>query len=125
MNDTREPQDYLPLTPAMFHVLIVLSEGEHHGYSILKNVQERAGASARLSTGTLYGIIKRLLSEGLIERVRTARVAGADARRRIYRLSPFGRRVAEAEAHRLQHVVGLARRSLLIPDTPMAAEEVD
>src|SRR6478609_8527201 len=62
----RDPEALLPLTPAMFHVLVALADGETHGYQILKDVEELTGGVVRLSTGTLYGIIKRLLSDGLI-----------------------------------------------------------
>ena len=106
---------YLPLTPAMFHVLIVLAEGPKHGYRILKEVERRTDSRVRLSTGTLYGIIKRLLAEGMIER-RTPAVAGADKRRRYYQLTELGQAVATAEAERLQRVVKLAWDSRLLRD---------
>jgi len=62
----RDAHDLLPLTPAMFHVLVALADGETHGYAIMKDVEELTGGGVRLSTGTLYGIIKRLLADGLI-----------------------------------------------------------
>jgi DNA-binding MarR family transcriptional regulator len=69
----------LPLTPALFHVLVALADGETHGYAIMKEVERLTDGAVRLSTGTLYGIIKRLLAEGLIKEARP----GGDARRRI------------------------------------------
>ena len=103
-----------PLTPAMFHVLLALAGEDLHGYAILKEVELRTGGKVRLSTGTLYGIIKRLLSDGLISELRQRPTAHDDERRRYYRLTPQGRELAAAEAARLEKVVALARsRNLL------------
>src|SRR5437660_2792126 len=107
----RDADDLLPLTPAMFHVLVALADGETHGYAIMKEVAQLTGGAVRLSTGTLYGIIKRLLSDGLIrERSRSSR---DDARRRSYELTAFGRDVARAEAARLEQTLTIARRKEL------------
>jgi DNA-binding PadR family transcriptional regulator len=110
-----DPEPFLPLTPALFHVLLALAEEDRHGYAILKEVELRTRGEVRLSTGTLYGIIKRLLSDGLILELRQRPAASEDdERRRYYRLTPLGRAVAEAEAERLEKVVALARsRNLL------------
>jgi DNA-binding PadR family transcriptional regulator len=104
-----------PPTPAMFHVLMALSDGDRHGYAVLKEVQEQSAGEAQLGTGTLYGIMKRLLLGGLIEelQVRPA-VESDDQRRRYYRLTDAGRSVAMAEAQRLEKVVARARRKGLI-----------
>ena len=107
----RDPESLLPLTPAMFHVLVALADGETHGYQILKDVAELTGGAVRLSTGTLYGIIKRLLSDGLIRE--SAASCNDDERRRSYALTAFGREVARAEAARLEHTLALARRKAL------------
>jgi DNA-binding PadR family transcriptional regulator len=107
---SRDPEALLPLTPAMFHVLLCLVEGDRHGYRILKEVPARTGGKVSLSTGTLYGIIKRLLDDGLAAEVRQA-----DDRRRAYRLTAFGRQVAAAEARRLEALVSGARASGLLP----------
>jgi DNA-binding PadR family transcriptional regulator len=107
----RDPESLLPLTPAMFHVLVALADGETHGYQILKDVEELTGGAMRLSTGTLYGIIKRLLSDGLIRE--SAASDKDDDRRRTYALTAFGRDVARAEAARLEHTLALARRKAL------------
>ena len=107
----RDPASLLPLTPAMFHVLVALADGGTHGYQILKDVEELTGGAVRLSTGTLYGIIKRLLSDGLIRE--SAASGKDDERRRTYALTAFGREVARAEAARLERTLALARRKAL------------
>jgi DNA-binding PadR family transcriptional regulator len=107
----RDPESLLPLTPAMFHVLVALADSGTHGYQILKDVEELTGGAVRLSTGTLYGIIKRLLSDGLIRESPAS--SKDDERRRTYALTAFGREVARAEAARLEHTLALARRKAL------------
>jgi len=109
MPDARDPQALLPLTPALFHVLVALADGETHGYAIMKEVERLTEGAVRLSTGTLYGIIKRLLADGLITESRP----GGDARRRRYELTRFGADVARAEARRLEQTLTLARRKAL------------
>ena len=104
----RDPSSQLLLTPAMFHVLLSLSDCDRHGYAILKEVADRTGGDVTLSTGTLYGLIKRSLSEGLIVESRRRTAANDDARRRYYRLTAFGRHVVMAEARRLQQLVASA-----------------
>ena len=104
----------LPLTPALFHVLLSLADGEKHGYAILKEVEARTDGAVRLSTGTLYGIIKRLLVEGLIVESRRRPASNDDERRRYYRMTEFGRRVAIAEARRLERMVSVARATRLL-----------
>lgn len=109
MGPRRDPHDPLPLTPAMFYVLVALADGRTHGYAILKDVEQLTNGSVRLSTGTLYGIIKRLLGDGLI------RESGSrdDERRRSYELTAFGRDVARAEAARLENTLAIAKRKAL------------
>ena len=109
-----EVQGMLPLAPAFLHILIALGEGERHGYSIMQDVAERTGGRVRMSPGTLYGSIKRMLVDGLIEELTTG-AAGADERRRFYRITKFGRRVAAAEAERLTALLSQARESGLVP----------
>lgn len=113
---SRDAAMYLPLTPALFHVLLSLVDEQKHGYAILKEVTERTNGSVELSTGTLYGIIKRLLADGLIRES----ALGSTERRRAYRLTAFGRRVALAEAERLRDLVRTAQLKNLIP-TPSGA----
>jgi DNA-binding PadR family transcriptional regulator len=107
----RDAARYLPLTPALFHVLLSLVDEQKHGYAILKEVAQRTNGAVELSTGTLYGIIKRLLADGLIR----ASALGSTERRRAYRLTAFGRRVALAEAERLRDLVLSAQLKQLIP----------
>jgi DNA-binding PadR family transcriptional regulator len=109
MSSNREIESYLPLTPALFHVLLALADGDKHGYAILKDVSLRTGGDVRLSTGTLYGIIKRLLQDGMIEESRRRPPAQDDERRIYYHLTPLGQRVAAAEAERHEKVLALAR----------------
>lgn len=107
---SRDPSTYLPLTPALFHVLLSLADGQKHGYAIMKEVAERTSGQVELSTGTLYGIIKRLLADGLIRES----ALGSTDRRRAYRLTPFGRKVALAEADRLRDLVITAQMKNLL-----------
>src|SRR5438445_10379740 len=109
----REPEALLPLTPAMFYVLVALADGQTHGYAMLKEVEELTGGGVRLSTGTLYGIIKRLLADGLIRESYGHGAQRGDDRRRAYSLTAFGRDVARAEAARLEHTLAVARRKPL------------
>jgi DNA-binding PadR family transcriptional regulator len=99
----------------MFHVLLALAGDDLHGYAILKEVELRTFGKVRLSTGTLYGIIKRLLADGLIAELRSRPAeTNDDERRRYYRLTAKGRRVAAAEAERMNEVLVIARsRNLL------------
>jgi DNA-binding PadR family transcriptional regulator len=109
-SDHRDPIALLPLTTAMFHVLVALTDEELHGYAIIKDVSARTSGTVELGTGTLYGIIKRLVAEGLaVESSRRPAAAEDDERRRYYRLTPFGRRVVTAELERLESMVRTAR----------------
>jgi DNA-binding PadR family transcriptional regulator len=109
----QDPAPFLPLTPAAFHVLLALADGPKHGYAILKDVEERTGGEVRLSTGTLYGLIKRFLDDELI--VELAPAVDDDERRRPYKLTPLGRSVAASEASRLEQLVAAARAVRLLP----------
>src|SRR5262249_17186295 len=107
----RDPESLLPLTPAMFYVLVALADGATHGYALLKDVEQLTDGAVRLSTGTLYGIAKRLLDDGAVRERRSR--AGDDERRRSYELTAFGREVARAEAARLERTLAIARRKVL------------
>ena len=110
-----------PLTPSMFHVLLALAGDDLHGYAILKEVELRTGGKVRLSTGTLYGIIKRLLNDGLIAELRSRPAeSDDDERRRYYRLTPKGRQVATAEAERMDEILSIARSRNLLKKTRTA-----
>jgi len=108
----------LPLPPAAFHILIALAEGEKHGYAVMQDVAARTDGKVRMSPGTLYGSIRKMLDDGLIEelfwRGRKGAVS-ADERRRYYRVTRFGRAVAAAEADRLASLLHHARLNGLVP----------
>jgi DNA-binding PadR family transcriptional regulator len=111
----RDPAPHPPLTPAMFHVLVALADGDKHGYAILKDVRRRTDNRVRLSAGTLYAVIKRLLDDDMIaESDERPDPALDDERRRYYRLTAFGREVAVAEAERMEQALSLARAKRLI-----------
>jgi DNA-binding PadR family transcriptional regulator len=106
----RTIESYLPLTPALFHVLLALADGEKHGYVISKEIARRTNNEVKLGTGTLYGIIKRLLDDAMIEEsAERPDFSLDDQRRRYYRLTKLGKAVAEAEAERMERVLALAR----------------
>jgi DNA-binding PadR family transcriptional regulator len=117
------PEGWLPLTPAVFHILLALADGERHGYGIMQEVLARTDGALRLGPGTLYGSIKRMLADGLIaESGERPDPALDDERRRYYRLTDLGRRVATAEAERLARLVAVATaKRLLWADPPAPA----
>jgi len=111
----RDPAEFLPLTPAMFHILLALADRERHGYHIMQEIQERTEGSVRIGPGTLYGSVKRMLADGLVEETGERPDPELDdERRRYYRLTDFGFRVASAEAQRLAHLVKAARSKKLL-----------
>jgi DNA-binding PadR family transcriptional regulator len=119
--ETARTDRQLPLTPALFHVLLALADGEKHGYAILKEVARRTDGKVQLSAGTLYGIIKRLNEEGwIVESDKRPAASVDDERRRYYRLSDLGRRVAVAEARRLEELLAMARTKKLFHKTELA-----
>ena len=98
-----------PLAPAIFHILLSLADGERHGYAIRREILERTGGKLKLGPGVLYGSINKLLEQGLIEESGDRPDAHLDdERRRYYRLTPQGRRAAQAEAARMRELVELA-----------------
>ena len=107
--------ELLPLPPATFHILLAVADEERHGYAILQDVEERTGGELRLSAGTLYRSIARMVEQGLIAEVHRRRAIGDDERRRYYRLTPFGTEVARAELRRLSQLVRLARARGVTP----------
>ena len=113
--EDRSPNDELPLTPATFHILLALVEGERHGYAIMREVRERTSGAVQLGPGTLYGSLKRLLEAGLVEESgERADPELDDERRRYYRITRFGSAVARAEARRLEALVQMARQKRLL-----------
>ncbi len=111
----RDPEALLPLTPAVFHILLALADGERHGYGIMQEVAQRTDGAMHMGPGTLYGSIKRMLADGLIEPAGERRDPTLDdERRRYYRLTDFGQRVALAEAQRLEQLVRIAQAKSLL-----------
>jgi DNA-binding PadR family transcriptional regulator len=110
----KPPDTLLPLTPISFEILLALAAGDRHGYAILQTVERRLAGVLPMRTGTIYRALARLLDEGLIDRA-----AGGedDERRRNYRLTPLGRKIARAEAERLAGQVAAARSQRLLPGT--------
>jgi DNA-binding PadR family transcriptional regulator len=108
--------DLLPLPTATFHILVALSEADRHGYAIMQEVAERTGGKTKLNPGTLYTTIRRLLDQGVISELDDRPDPNEDdERRRYYRLTPFGRQVAQLELARLGDLVDLARHAGLAP----------
>ena len=102
---------YQPLTPAVYHILLALADGEKHGYAIMKDVETQTGSRIKMGPGTLYGSIKRMLAAALIEATaERPDPALDDERRRYYRLTGLGQRVVSAESERLAQAVGVARQ---------------
>jgi DNA-binding PadR family transcriptional regulator len=112
------PDSLLPLPPAVFHILIALADRDRHGYSIMQDVAARTEGKVQLSAGTLYSAIRRMLEQGLIEELaESPDPSSTDERRRYYRLTRFGKRVAAAEVGRLNALVQQARATGLVPGT--------
>jgi DNA-binding PadR family transcriptional regulator len=105
-------RELLPLNPKTFHVLLALAADERHGYAIAKAVEAETEGMIRLTPGTLYPLIRQMLVDGWI--VEVDGDVGDDSRRRLYRLSSLGRRVAQAEALRMSELVRLARSHKLL-----------
>ena len=114
MNDN--PEDFLPLSPAIFHILLALADGDRHGYGIMQEVESRTEGRVRLGPGTLYGAIKRLLEKGVIEETEERPDPELnDERRRYYRLTDFGQKVLQAEVERMARLVKQAQAKQLLP----------
>lgn len=110
MPTPEDPGAFLPLTPVAFEILISLADTERHGYAMLQEIEERTGGGMKLRPGTLYRAVDRLVRQGLIEDVEQRPDPDYDdERRRYYRLTRLGHRVATAEAERLQAAVLSAR----------------
>ena len=114
-HDDRSPQDLLPLPPATLHILLAVADQDRHGYAIIQEVAARTGGEVKLSAGTLYRSIQRMVELDLIDETDVRPAADDDERRRYYHITRFGRDVARAEAERLQALVTLARTCGLAP----------
>ena len=113
------PESQLPLAPATFQILLTLVDSERHGYAIMKEVTTRTDGAVQLGPGTLYGALKRLLESGLVEKGSERAAPGlGDDRRRYYKLTKLGLRVARLEARRLDAMVRAARQKKLIGMEP-------
>src|SRR6476620_11730407 len=116
--DRAEVDALLPLPPATFHILLALVDQERHGYAIIQDVEARTDGELRMSAGTLYRSIARMVEQGLIAEVVKRRADDDDPRRRYYRLTSFGRSVARGEMRRLADLVRYARQRGLTPEIP-------
>jgi len=113
-----DPESLLPLAPAAFHILMALADEDRHGYAVMEHVSARTHGAVRLSPGTLYRTIQRLLEQELILETRERPAPeDDDERRRYYRLTSYGRSAARAEARRLAGLVRLAQASGVAPRT--------
>lgn len=117
MSQHDEIESLLPLQAATFHILMALADDDRHGYAIIQDIAERTRGELKLSAGTLYRSIQRMLEQGLITETRERPAPeDDDERRRYYRITPFGVAVARAETARLNQLVKLARSSGFAPE---------
>jgi len=111
----QRPESFLPLTPAVFHILLALTDGEKHGYAVMQEVEEMTEGKVQMGPGTLYGSIKRMLAAGLIEESDDRPDPTLDdERRRYYRQTGLGRRVLREETERMAELTALARRKRVL-----------
>lgn len=102
---------HLPLKAIDFHILLVLADGDLHGYGIVKAIEDRTAGAVRLEPGNLYRYVRRLVDEGLVEPA-GRKVSDSEERRRYYRVTPFGREVLGGEADRMRALAAAADRVL-------------
>lgn len=108
--DPHDVDSYLPLPASVMHIIVALAGGERHGYAIMRDVEELSGGSVRMGPGTLYGSVKRMIEQGLVEETdERPDPALDDERRRYYRLTALGRRVGAAEQARLAALLSAAQ----------------
>ena len=111
-----EPESLLPLPAATFHILMAVASEDRHGYAIIQDVEHRTGGKLRLSAGTLYRSIQRMLEQGLLVETNERPAPELDdERRRYYRITPLGTSAARAEAQRLSELVSMAYASGFVP----------
>jgi len=113
LTNDAEIRKKLPLLPAVFHIMLALADGEKHGYGIKREVEFRTGGIVSLGPGTLYGTLQRMLADEFIEEC-GERPDAEGERRRYYRLTKLGRRLAAAEAERLESLVQVARAKAIL-----------
>jgi DNA-binding PadR family transcriptional regulator len=115
-DEARVPEDYLPLTPAVIDIMLALGDDELHGYAIMQEVRWRTDGQRRLAPGTLYRSLRQMQERGLVEEAEERPDPGLDdERRRYYRLTDLGKKVAAAEIERLEGLVRTARSKGLVP----------
>jgi DNA-binding PadR family transcriptional regulator len=112
------PETFLPLTAPEYHVLIALGDRALHGYGMMQALEEKTDGRDALLPGTLYATVARMVVRGLLEELASPPEAGADARRRYYRVTDLGRGVARAESARLERLLAVARREHLAAEVP-------
>ena len=111
-----EAESLLPLPPATFHILVALADEDRHGYAVIKDIEALTAGRLKLSAGTLYRSVDRMVQQGLIREISSPLARNMDdERRRYYRITPFGREVAMAESRRLAQMLDLARAKGLAP----------
>lgn len=109
-----DPKTSLPLSPVALYVLLTLADGERHGYAIIKEIEAASNGEIRVLPGTLYRVMKQLVDDRWIVEVEP--YGGEDdERRRYYRITPWGRKVAQAEVERMAMVLRMARERRLLP----------
>src|SRR5262245_16182507 len=117
MQDDETPDALLPLPPVTLHILVALADDDRHGYAIIQDIAARTGGELKLSAGTLYRSIQRMLEQGLlVETDERPAPEFDDERRRYYRITPFGTAVAKSEARRLAQMLKMARARGLAPE---------
>lgn len=117
MTHSSYPSAQLPLSVPVFQILVSLADRDLHGYAIIQDVAQRTDGEVRLTASTLYAATRRMLEAGMIDEVDQPRraPAGEDDRRRYYRMTPYGREIAQLEAARLERAAGMARAKRLLP----------
>ena len=116
MRKRPEPDEFLPLTPAIAHILLALADQDRHGYAIMLEVERITDGTVRMGPGTLYGTVKRMIASGLIEEADERPDPEADdERRRYYRATDLGRAVLEAETARMAGLLSAARAKRVRP----------
>ena len=111
------PSAQLPLSVPVFQILVSLADRDLHGYAIIQDVAARTDGEVRLTASTLYAAIRRMLDAGMVDEVGDPRrpPAGGDERRRYYRMTAYGREIAQLEAARLERAASMARAKRLLP----------
>jgi DNA-binding PadR family transcriptional regulator len=117
MTDDLKPDEFLPLPPATLHILLALAETDRHGYAIMQDVEARTDGELRLSAGTLYRAVARMVEQGLIIEIEKRRSRADDERRRYYRITSLGQSVARSEVRRMLQLVRHAQARGLTPRT--------